>query len=109
MLAQELVRLRRRLIGASLSMLAAVAVSAEAGDIVNGRQVYQKHCAMCHGPTGVGVMPGAPNFARSERLFQPDATLVGTLRNGRNAMPPFVGVLTDRELFDVVAYLRTLR
>lgn len=103
-------RLNRHLIGALLMFaLAASPLTGAAGDIINGQQVYQRHCAMCHGPTGAGVMPGAPNFARSERLFQPDPTLVDILRKGKNAMPPFIGILTDRELFDVVAYLRTLR
>jgi cytochrome c6 len=78
-------------------------------DILRGRQIYLQHCAVCHGPDGMGVMPGAPNFARNERLFQPDAMLVASIRSGKNAMPPFIGILNEREMYDVVAYLRTLR
>lgn len=78
-------------------------------DVMNGRTLYGMHCASCHGATGVSVMPMAPNFARNERLFQPDNILVTAIRNGRNAMPAYAGILTDREMFDVVAYLRAMR
>jgi len=71
--------------------------------------VYDRYCASCHGAAGISVMPNAPNFARGERLMQPDAGLMAAIRGGRNAMPAFAGVLSDREILDVVAFLRTLR
>ena len=82
---------------------------APAADIIKGGQAYAVHCASCHGPRGVSVMPGAPNFARGERLMQADFGLLAAIRNGRNAMPAYVGILSDREILDVIAYLRTLR
>lgn len=78
-------------------------------NLASGGALYAQHCASCHGVTGVSVMPLAPNFARSERLLQPDVALTTAIRNGRNAMPAYAGILTDREILDVVAYLRTLR
>jgi mono/diheme cytochrome c family protein len=41
--------------------------------------------------------------------MQPDAVLAASIRRGRFAMPAYAGVLGDREIFDVIAYLRTLR
>ncbi len=93
---------------AILSALAAV-VPAYAADIVKGGQIYAMQCVSCHGRTGVNVMPGAPNFARSDGLMQPDLALLASIKNGKNAMPAYVGILNDREILDVIAYLRTLR
>jgi len=53
-------------------------------------------------------MPGAPNFRRLETLMRPDMQLLTSIRNGKGAMPAFFGVMRDREILDVVAYLRTL-
>ncbi len=90
------------LIGAGLA-------PAEAADVIKGQQLYLRHCASCHGASGVSIMPNAPNFARGERMLQPDQALLGAIRMGRGAMPAYSGVLNDRETLDVVAYLRTLR
>lgn len=89
-------------------VLALGAGSAVAADTQRGGSLYSSHCAVCHGVNGRPVMPGAPDFRRMERLMQPDLQLVGAIRNGKGAMPGYFGVLRERELFDVVAYLRTL-
>ena len=89
--------------------LAALAAPARAADVARGGQTYALHCAVCHGPAGQGVFPGTPKFNRGERLLQPDLQLLNTIRSGKNAMPPFNGVLRDREILDVIAYLRTLQ
>lgn len=86
-----------------------VSIPALAADVMNGAKIYARHCAACHGPAGMSVMPGAPNLARGERLMQPDQALLATLKAGRNAMPAYVGVLADREILDVIAYSRSLR
>lgn len=87
----------------------ALAVPAVAADIAKGGQTYALHCAVCHGPAGQGAHPGAPKFSRGERLLQSDLRLLATVRAGKNAMPPFNGVLKDREILDVIAYVRTLQ
>jgi len=40
--------------------------------------------------------------------MRPDFTLLAAIRSGKNAMPAFQGVLTDRDILDVIAFLRTL-
>lgn len=90
-------------------LMALGAAPACAADVINGGQVYAKHCAACHGPNGVSVMPGAPHLARAERMMQPDLALLTTLKSGKNAMPAYIGILSDREIFDVIAFSRTLR
>ena len=93
----------------SLGLVALLAGPAMAADLAKGGQTYALHCAVCHGPAGQGVYPGAPKFNRGERLLQSDLQLLATVRAGKNVMPPFNGVLKDREILDVIAYLRTLQ
>lgn len=92
-----------------LALAAFLAAPAAAADLAKGGQIFALHCAACHGPAGQGAYPGAPKFNRGERLLQSDLQLLATVRAGKNAMPPFNGVLKDREIFDVIAYLRTLQ
>jgi len=82
---------------------------AGAADIGAGQAIYNMHCAACHGVRGESVIPDAPNFARGDRLMQPDMGLMMTIKAGKNTMPSFNGILRDQQILDVVAYLRTLR
>lgn len=95
-------------------MLAAVLATAVTGNvwatnIVQGQQLYQMHCAACHGARGEGVMPDAPKFRMGERLDQPDMVLMQSIKSGKKTMPPFFGVLQDVQILSVLAYVRTLR
>jgi len=101
--------LRLALFSSCLAMLVMLPHSALAGDPVNGQRLYLTHCAGCHGPNGLSIMPNAPNLARSERLNKPDPEMVAKIRSGINTMPPFLGILQDNEIYDVVSYVRTLR
>jgi cytochrome c6 len=91
------------------ALVLAAAPGARAADLAKGSQIYALHCATCHGPAGQGGIPGAPKFNRGERLMQSDLNLLATVRRGRNVMPAFGGVLRDREILDVIAYVRTLQ
>lgn len=92
----------------ALAFLAA-APAAIAADVMRGANLYRMHCAACHGQNGIAAMPTAPSFQRGERLMQPDMMLLQSVKTGKNAMPAFIGILNDREILDVVAYLRTIR
>lgn len=93
----------------SLVSLLAAAASAQAADVNNGQRLYRLHCASCHGPNGVSVMPGAPHIARGTTLMKADTMLLASIRSGRSAMPAYAGMLKDREILDVIAYMRTLK
>ncbi|MCC7114025.1 MAG: cytochrome c [Burkholderiales bacterium] len=63
---------------------------------------------MCHGATGAPAIGGVPDLRRGLAMMRPDRQLLATLRNGRTTMPGYLGRLSDRDLLDVIAYMRTL-
>ncbi len=85
-----------------------------------GRKLYEQNCAACHGPTGLGNGPAGKS------LNPPPANLVGvgrmpmvtdgylywTIAEGgtqlQTAMPPFKGALSETQIWDLVAFLRSL-
>lgn len=86
-----------------------------AADLARGQRLYNMHCASCHGVNGMPVVPNAPNFAMRERLAVPDVELSQTLMNGMNMrtgrshMPPYIGLLKEQEMMDVLQYIRLIR
>jgi cytochrome c6 len=101
-------RARRAAAAALGAALLSASAASHSADIVRGGALYRQHCANCHGHDGVSVWPGAPNIARREGMLQTDQALLQKLRTGRGAKPGFQGLLTDRDLMDVIAYSRTL-
>lgn len=89
-------------------MLAFSSGTSLAADTSKGGALYAVHCASCHGASGISVMPSAPNFARGESMLRPDLLLLTSIRNGKNAMPAYQGILSDHDILDVIVYLRTL-
>lgn len=92
------------------------AVGATGGDPVNGKAVYEKNCAACHGPKGYGdgytrLNPPVADLASSTTQNKADTDLIKTIREGRpnTAMGSWRFVLSEQEIRDVVAYIRTLR
>ncbi len=87
-----------------------------------GRALYDAHCAICHGSTGKGDGPGARVVRQPMRDFSDPAamqavsdrflveiTKKGSSQFGRsNAMPAWGMKLSDAEIQDVVAYIRSL-
>ena len=92
---------------AAIPLLLVCSVS-QAADINKGRKLFGTNCAMCHGQSGRSAMVGAPNFDRGEGLLRPDSALLASIRAGKNACPAFRGILTDRDILDVIAFVRTL-
>lgn len=88
---------------------ASISQSALALDLLRGQRLYNMHCAVCHGLNGVPVIQQAPSFVAKERLMQPDMMLVQSVKMGKTIMPPFMGILKDEEILDVLNYARTLR
>ena len=79
-----------------------------------GADTYKAKCAMCHGADGLGATPagkamGAKPFNSPEAIKATDADLIATTTNGKGKMPAEKGKLTDAQIKDAVAYIRTLQ
>lgn len=94
---------------ATAILLVTSATSAWSIDFARGQRLYNQHCASCHGITGIPVMPETPNLAMREGMNQPDFMLMQTLKMGKKAMPPYLGLLKDEELLDIIQYTRMMR
>jgi disulfide bond formation protein DsbB len=93
---------------------------APAGDPVKGEELFAT-CSACHGPNGEGVEGLGKDMTTSEFIAsKSDDELVEFIKVGRApddplnttgvAMLPKGGnpALTDEDLYDIVAYIRTL-
>ncbi|TXT23763.1 MAG: cytochrome c class I [Gallionellaceae bacterium] len=99
---------RAALLAAGFAVVLAAQPAAAAGSNNNGQQLYMLHCAGCHGISGISVVPDAKDFSRVELMAQPDQSLLNLIRSGRNMMPPYLGILSDQEIINVINHIRTL-
>jgi mono/diheme cytochrome c family protein len=90
---------------------------AETGDSAKGKAIYERLCGVCHGAQGKGdgpagqmMKPPAADLTSSKVKEKPDAELFQTIHNGRPPTPmsAFKGQLSDQQIHDVVAYIRSL-
>ncbi len=89
-----------------LFSLSTPALAAEKIELAEAQELYEDNCAMCHGYDGVPIMPGAPNFIKGERLEKNDTELLTSIRDGKGAMPPWAGALSDAEQQAALRYAR---
>jgi cytochrome c6 len=93
----------------SLALVALFAANANAGDPFLGAKVYNEHCVVCHGANGKGVIAGTPDFLQFNFLARPDFELKASIKAGRGIMPAYEGILKEREISNVIAYIRTFK
>jgi mono/diheme cytochrome c family protein len=92
-----------------------------------GRRVYAEQCAACHGRNlegqanwrqrlADGTLPAPPHDASGHTWHHPDRLLFDYTKfggqalmgpGGKSAMPGFGGVLSDREIWAVLAYIKS--
>lgn len=101
----------------------------DAEQVARGKPVYERLCASCHGamlegqpnwqeklPTG--RMPAPPHDALGHTWHHPDSVLFGITKHGlvpgryappkyESDMPPFGAVLSDEEIWAVLAYIKS--
>ena len=91
-----------------LPLVAATALAqTNTADAVNGKRLVMRNgCYQCHGTVGQGGLAG-PRLAQT-KLAQ--AGFIAYVRNPRPGnMPPYRSkVMTDQELADVYAYMRSV-
>jgi mono/diheme cytochrome c family protein len=109
------------LVGAGAAAWLAVAQPAAPAKSHPGKATYDQYCATCHGESGkadgpgVAALPIKPPPFTDGRLMNglPDEFLFTLVSKGAGAvglapqMPPFQPPLADRQIRDVIAYVRT--
>jgi mono/diheme cytochrome c family protein len=98
---------------AAVIMLAA-SIAAPAFSQEPGADIYKAKCAMCHGADGLATSTMAKDmkvasFKSPAMIKATDAQLFASAKNGKGTMKGYAGKLTDAQIRDVVAYIRTLQ
>lgn len=106
----------RRLLSLIALCLAFVlgAAPSYAADVAHGGQIFSANCAACH--MGGGNVVNAERTLKQEALeayltgYNDDhvAAIAYQVSNGRNAMPAFLGKLSDGDIADVAAYVEEM-
>lgn len=86
-------------------------------DLEAGERIFKKNCVNCHGPGGQGdgaaaeqLNPKPADLTSEKTQAKQDAELLETVKFGRpgTAMSGWMSELDERDLRDVMAYIRTL-
>ena len=80
----------------------------------SGEATYKAKCLMCHAADGSGSTPAgkamkAIPFSAPDLIKASDAQLIASTKNGKGKMPAFGAKLSDAEIKEAVAYIRTLQ
>lgn len=85
------------------------------GDPGEGKQIFRGRCSRCHLVTSTKerLGPGLKGLFQQEKmsgtgLAPTDDNVRKLIMKGSRSMPPFRGVLTEEQVDDLIAYLRTL-
>ncbi len=91
-------------------------VAADANSVKAGDMLYRKHCASCHGKTGLGdgvkarmleTHPG--DFSGAEFQGQTDGESFYKTKFGRVEMPSYENKIPDQDIWHMVNYMRSLK
>jgi mono/diheme cytochrome c family protein len=92
-------------------------VAATTESVAAGRQLYQRHCASCHGTSGAGgpgndLIPAAPSLVDTHWDHgSTDGEIFANIKGGVAPdfnMVPFKDMLTDGEIWHIVNYIRSI-
>ncbi|MGC1872514.1 MAG: cytochrome c [Acidobacteriaceae bacterium] len=81
---------------------------------MQGHQTFQQNCSVCHYANSEQLLKGPGLQGLFQKPYLPsgapatDQRVRSTILHGRNIMPPFVNVLSDQQLNNLLAYLHTI-
>jgi mono/diheme cytochrome c family protein len=88
----------------------------DARSITDGKSIYIEQCLQCHGSNGKGdgscgndLDPRPSDLSGLTAAAQTDGALYWKITNGHADMPAFDKLLSDRERWNVVVYIRSLQ
>lgn len=79
------------------------------GNVANGKTIYASNCSVCHQPTRVGMPPVFPSLIGVvDRVGEARVRTVARtgIPDAKPPMPPHPN-LTDKDITDLIAFLRT--
>ena len=89
-------------------------IRATQASIQNGKEIYEKKCALCHGiegngkgPNSAGSNPKPTNFKDSHGEKMTDGEHFWKITTGKGGMPSFAKDLTEHERWHVINYINT--
>ena len=77
-----------------------------AGDSSRGEGLYNASCIVCHNSGAAGGI--GPRLAGNPMLSN-DQAFWKIVYEGRHVMPPLKGVITEQQMADIQAWLKTLK
>jgi len=88
----------------------------KATSIKSGEALYKVQCLMCHGakgngkgPAGSYLTPNPANFTLEAVQAQSDGALFWKMTNGNSPMAAYKDILTEKQRWDLVNYIRTFK
>jgi len=98
---------------AVLAVLGLAAAGLRAQDVASGEKVYKAKCASCHGPDGKGETAAgkatkARDLCAADVKKGTDAEWTDIIVKGKSKMPSYDKKISDAEVKDVIAYMRSL-
>lgn len=89
-------------------------VPASPDSIQQGKQLFRLNCIPCHGVKADGAGIGAnmfhpgPSNLLAMSGTHPDGDFAYKIRNGRRAMPAWINVLDEKQIWHLVNYIQSL-
>lgn len=80
-----------------------------AGGGVPVRVLYERNCAVCHGPQGQGTQLGTmkvPPLTSGAALTDTDEMFFKQISDGGKGMPTFKHTLDDKQINDLIRFIR---
>ena len=71
----------------------------------NGKKLFEKKCARCHGKDGTRGLFGAKNL---QKTIMTDEQYLYVVSNGRKVMPYWKNKLSADEIKQLISYIKTL-
>lgn len=73
---------------------------------INGQELFNASCTSCHGTDGKLGLMGAKDLTQSTMDINERIEII---KNGKGAMTPFNGMLSDEQINAVAVYIETLK
>jgi len=93
-------------------------VSADPASLERGEVLFNRICAVCHGPAGVGAQANiiekyplliSYNLSGPDVAGYSDGYIYGIMRVGRGLMPPYGHQISHFDRWNIVNYIRVLQ